>query len=144
VALAALYLGYALAPTFLQDARGFSAGYIGFLFSLSAAGTLLFRSVVIRFPAGWSFAILLGLACLGMVLLWQMPGRVGAAAAFFLLGAISTTWVVMQASIGDAVAEETRGLALGSHRVSLLRRHCPGLLAGGAALRANGRRTSCR
>jgi MFS family permease len=113
VALAALYLGYALAPTFLKDARGFSAGYIGFLFSLSAAGTLVFRSVVIRFPAGWSFAILLGLACLGMVLLWQIPGRAGAAAAFFLLGAISTTWVVMQASIGDAVAEHVRGLALG-------------------------------
>jgi predicted MFS family arabinose efflux permease len=113
VALAALYLGYALAPTFLQDARGFSAAYIGFLFSLSAAGALLFRSVVIRFPPRQSFAILLGLACIGMLLLWQLPGRVGAAAAFSLLGAISTTWVVMQASIGDAVAAETRGLALG-------------------------------
>jgi predicted MFS family arabinose efflux permease len=113
VALAALYLGYALAPTFLKDARGFSAGYIGFLFSVSAAGTLVFRSVVIRFPPGRSFAMLLGLACLGIVLLWQMPGRVGAAVAFILLGAISTTWVVMQASIGDAVAEHVRGLALG-------------------------------
>lgn len=113
VALAALYLGYALAPTFLQDARGFPPGTIGFLFSVSAAGALLFRSVAIRYPPRLSFAILLGLACLGLILLWQLPGRVGAAAAFFLLGAISTTWVVMQASIGDAVAAETRGLALG-------------------------------
>jgi predicted MFS family arabinose efflux permease len=36
-----------------------------------------------------------------------------AAAAFLLLGALSTTWVVMQASIGRSVPEHVRGLALG-------------------------------
>ncbi|HSM55809.1 MAG TPA: MFS transporter [Candidatus Sulfomarinibacteraceae bacterium] len=113
VTLPALYLGYALAPTYLKDARGFSAGYIGLLYSLSALGTLLFRSVVIKFPARQSFAILLALAGLGTVGLWQVPGPVGTAIAFVMLGAISTTWVVMQASIGRAVAENVRGLALG-------------------------------
>lgn len=113
VALLALYLGYALAPTYLEDARGFSAGYIGFLFSVSAVGTLWFRNIVIRFSPRLSFAILLGLALTGTIALWRAPGQLGTGVAFLMLGAISTTWVVMQAGIGRVVAENVRGLALG-------------------------------
>jgi MFS family permease len=113
IALTALYLGYALAPTYLEDARGFSTGFIGVLFSLSSVGTLLFRSVVIEFRPRLSFAILVGAAGLGTLGLWQAKGEVWTGAAFLLLGAISTTWVVMQTSIGRSVAEHVRGLALG-------------------------------
>jgi MFS family permease len=113
LALMALNLGFALAPTFLQDAQGFSAGFIGVLFSLSSVGMLLFRSVVIAFRPRLSFTILVGAACLGMLALWQTKGEVWTAIAFLLLGAISTTWVVMQASIGRSVPEQVRGLALG-------------------------------
>jgi MFS family permease len=113
VALTALYLGYALVPTYLEDARGFSAGFIGVLFSLSSIGTLLFRNVVIRFRPRLSFAILVSAVWLGTLGLWQAEGEVWTGAAFLLLGAISTTWVVMQASIGRSVAEHVRGLALG-------------------------------
>src|SRR6185503_18580607 len=45
--------------------------------------------------------------------LWQVHGAIGLGAAFVLLGAISATWVAMQASIGRAVAEPMQGLALG-------------------------------
>lgn len=113
IALTALYLGYALVPTYLEDARGFSAGFIGVLFSLSSVGTLLFRSVVIEFRPRLSFAILVSAVWLGTLGLWQARGEVWTGAAFLLLGAISTTWVVMQASIGRSVAEHARGFALG-------------------------------
>jgi MFS family permease len=109
----ALNLGYALAPTYLEDARGYSAGFIGILFSLSSVGTLLFRSVVIAFRPRLSLAILVAAVCLGTFGLWQTKGEVWTIVAFMLLGAISTTWVVMQASIGRSVAEHVRGLALG-------------------------------
>ena len=113
VALAALYLGFALAPTYLEDARGFSTGSIGILFSISSIGMLLFRSVVIEFRPRLSYAILLGAAWLGTIILWLSGGAVWTGVAFMLLGAISTTWIVMQASIGRAVTENVRGLALG-------------------------------
>jgi predicted MFS family arabinose efflux permease len=113
IALIALYLGFALAPTYLEDARGYTRGTIGVLFSIASAGALLFRSVVIRFRARLSFAILLLSSCLGMVMLWQTHGPAWNGAAFLLLGGISTTWVVMQASIGRVVPAHVRGLALG-------------------------------
>jgi DHA1 family bicyclomycin/chloramphenicol resistance-like MFS transporter len=113
IALVAQYLGFTLAPTFLVDARGASTGFVGLLFSLSSVGMLLSRSVVITFRPRASFAIMMGAACLGTLGLWQAPSQIWVGAAFVLLGAISTTWVVMQASIGRSVAEPVRGLALG-------------------------------
>lgn len=113
IALTALYLGYALAPTYLQDARGYSRGAIGVLFSVSSVGALVFRSVVIRLRPRLSFATLVVASCLGTVGLWQTRGDLWSGAAFLLLGAVSTTWVVMQASIGRAVSAQVRGLALG-------------------------------
>jgi MFS family permease len=113
IALTALYLGYALAPTYLEDARGYSRGAIGILYSVLSAGALLFRSVVIRFRPRLSFAILLAASLLGTLSLWRTSGAAWYGAAFLLLGAISTTWVVMQASIGRSVPEHVRGLALG-------------------------------
>jgi predicted MFS family arabinose efflux permease len=113
ITLLALYLGFTLAPTFLEDARGYSTGFIGAMFSLSSIGMLLFRSVVIHFRPRISFAILVGAAGLGTLGLWLTDGPVWIGLSFMLLGAISTTWVVMQASIGRAVPEHMRGLALG-------------------------------
>ena len=112
-AVMALYLGFILAPTYLEDAQGFSTGFIGVMFSLSSVGTLLFRNVVIKCKPRISFAVLVGAACLGTLALWQVKGQIWTGAAFVLLGAISTTWVVMQASIGRSVPEQVRGLALG-------------------------------
>jgi MFS family permease len=113
LALAAFYLGYALAPTFLEDTRGFSTSFIGLLFSLSSVGALLFRSVVIKFKPRLSFAILVSAICLGTAGLWHARGTAWNSLSFLLLGAISTSWVVMQASIGRSVAEPLRGMALG-------------------------------
>jgi MFS family permease len=112
-ALVAFNLGYALAPTYLEDARGFSTGFIGILFSISSVGMLMFRSVLIRFRPRLSYAILVGAIWLGTVGLWQAQNEVWTSAAFLLLGAISATWIVMQASIGRSVPEHMRGLALG-------------------------------
>ena len=75
--------------------------------------SIAFRSVVIRFRPRLSFAILLVASLLGTLSLWQTSGAAWYGAAFLLLGAISTTWVVMQASIGRSVPEHVRGLALG-------------------------------
>jgi predicted MFS family arabinose efflux permease len=83
------------------------------LFSIASVGALLFRSVVIRFRPRLSFAILLIASGLGTVSLCLTTGEVWNGAAFLLLGAISTTWVVMQASIGRSVPEHARGLVLG-------------------------------
>jgi MFS family permease len=113
ITLIALYVGFALVPTYLEDARGYTREAIGLLFSIASVGALLFRSVVIRFRPRVSFAILLLASGLGMVGLWQTQGMVWNGAAFLLLGGISTTWVVMQATIGRAVPEHGRGLALG-------------------------------
>ncbi len=113
ITLVALYLGYALVPTYLRDARGHSAGSIGILFSLSAVGMLLYRIVIVYLQPRSSFAVLVGLAWLGMLGLWRIRGDVGTGAVFVLLGAITATWVVMQASIGRAVPDDLRGLALG-------------------------------
>lgn len=113
IAVMALYLGFILTPTYLEDGRGFSTSFIGVMFSLSSVGTLLFRTVVIKYKPRLSFAILVGAAALGTLWLWRANGQVSTGAAFILLGAIPTTWVVMQASIGRSVPEQVRGLALG-------------------------------
>jgi MFS family permease len=112
-ALLALSVGYALAPTYLENARGFSPYAIGILFSVSSVGMLLFRSVIIKFEPRTAFAVLVAAAWLGLLALWQVRWTVGLGAAFVLLGAISATWVAMQASIGRAVPEPMQGLAFG-------------------------------
>ena len=124
-ALLALSVGYALAPTYLENARGFSPYAIGILFSLSSVGMLLFRSVIIKFEPRTSFAVLVAAAWLGLLALWQVRWTIGLGAAFVLLGAISATWVAMQASIGRAVPEPMQGLAFGLTEA---------LYAGGTAL----------
>jgi len=113
LALMAMHIGFILAPTYLEDARSTSTGLIGILFSISSVGMLLFRNVVIAFRPRLSFVILVVAACLGTLILWLTTSEVWTGAAFLLLGGISTTWVVMQASIGRSVPVHMRGLALG-------------------------------
>ncbi len=114
LALWAMHLGYVLVPTFLQAARGLSLSAIGVLFSLFSVGTLAFNLVVSRQTRpDWNVPLLVGAVGVATLMLWQsdQPWVIGA--AFVLMGALSTLWVVAQAAYGQVISAAQRGLALG-------------------------------
>jgi MFS family permease len=113
LALIALYVGYTLAPTYLQGVRGYSVGSIGALFSILSAGSLAANYVVGKVRPQWSFVVLIGAVWVGTLLLWQTDTPVLTGVAFALLGATSTMWLLTQTSFGQLVRPEQRGLALG-------------------------------
>jgi predicted MFS family arabinose efflux permease len=113
LALLTLYIGYALAPTYLEGVRGYSTGVIGFLFSILAVGSLVFNYVVGKARPQVSFVVLVGAVWVGTLLIWRTNSPLLTGAAFALLGAISTMWLPAQTSFGQLVNPQQRGLALG-------------------------------
>jgi predicted MFS family arabinose efflux permease len=111
--MVALYVGYLLAPNFLQDVRGFSLTMIGALFSIFSAGELTCNLVAGRIHPRWSFAGLLAVPWLAFLGLWQVHTQVGTGVVFFMLGGISTMWALVNAGIGRVAGAQYQGLALG-------------------------------
>jgi predicted MFS family arabinose efflux permease len=111
--LMALYVGYTLAPTYLQGVRGYSVGSIGALFSILSAGSLVANYVVGKVRPQWSFVVLIGAIWVGTFLIWQTDNTVLTVIAFALLGATSTMWLLAQTSFGQLIRPEQRGVALG-------------------------------
>jgi len=111
--LVALYVGYSLAPNFLQDVRGFSLATIGVLFSIVSVGGLAGNIVVGRLCPRWSFGGLLVVIWLAFLGLWQVGTLAGTGVAFFMFGGISTMWALVTAGIGRAAGPRHQGLALG-------------------------------
>ncbi|MBX3063622.1 MAG: MFS transporter [Anaerolineae bacterium] len=111
--LVALYLGYALAPTYLEMMRGYSTADIGFLFSILSLGSLGFNIIVRRTRSQVSFVVLIVAIWVGTLLIWLTKNALVMTLAFALLGAISTMWLLAQSSFGQIVKPQQRGLALG-------------------------------
>ncbi len=109
----ALYTGYMLLPSFLQETRGISLATLGFLFTVSYVGAVVFNLIVARTSPRWSFVGLLVLSWLAYFALWQTTKVGWAGLAMFLLGAIPATWIVMNAGIVQVVRDRNQGQAFG-------------------------------
>lgn len=109
----ALYIGYALIPTYLEGVRDFSVGVIGTLFSVLSLGSLAANYVVGKLRPRLSFIVLIGVVWLGTLLVWQTGNAVLVSLAFVFLGATSSLWLLAQAAVGHVIAPSQRGLALG-------------------------------
>jgi MFS family permease len=108
-----LYVGHMLLPSFLQETRGFSLATIGFLFTVSSLGAVVWNLVAGRQGPRWSFVGLLVLAWLSYLALWRTAALWPSAVAMFLLGALPALWIVMNASIVQIVGERDQGQAFG-------------------------------
>lgn len=111
--LVAMYVGYALAPTYLEDMRGYTVGVIGALFSAVSVGSLVFNYVVGKARPQVSFIVLIGAVWLGTLIIWLTRNAALIGLAFALLGAISTMWLLAQTTFGQLVSPQQRGFALG-------------------------------
>jgi MFS family permease len=111
--LLTLYVGYVLAPTYLEGVRDYSTGAIGILFSILSLGSLGFNYVVGKAQPQVSFVVLIGAVWAGTLLVWQTGSPLLTGVAFALLGAISTMWLLAQTTFGQAVKPQQRGAALG-------------------------------
>ncbi len=109
----ALYLGYALVPTYLESVRGYSVGVIGTLFSVLSVGSLAANYVVGILRPRLSFAVLIVAVWLGTLAIWQTGNLVLVGVAFTLIGATSSMWLLAQTAVGESVSPSQRGLALG-------------------------------
>jgi predicted MFS family arabinose efflux permease len=113
VALVTLYVGYVLVPNYLQQVRGYTESLVGVLFSVLYMGTVAYNALTGRVSPRVGFAAVLLGPWLAMLVLWQIPSLPATCVAFALLGGISTTWPLMQASIDRVVEPDKRGMALG-------------------------------
>jgi predicted MFS family arabinose efflux permease len=111
--LLVLYVGFVLAPNYLQDVRGFSLATIGILFSILAVGEFLGMLAVGRLPPRWSTAGLLLAVWVALLGIWQVRSLVGMSAAFFLLSGVSTMWAVVNAGVGRIADPRYQALASG-------------------------------
>jgi predicted MFS family arabinose efflux permease len=109
----AQYIGFTLIPNYLEDTRGFSQGTIGILFSVSFMGTLGFNLIIERLRPRQGFLLLMTVSFVAFLILWGLTTSLWAWVALFLLGSISTMWIVKIASIGRVVDEDVQGLAFG-------------------------------
>ncbi len=109
----ALYTGYMLLPSFLQETRGISLATIGFLFTVSYVGAVVFNLIAARTSPRWSFVGLLVLSWLAYFALWQTAEVGWAGVAMFLLGAIPAIWIVTNTGIVQVVKEQNQGQAFG-------------------------------
>ncbi len=107
-------LALALAPNYLQEVRGFTLGSIGLLFSLMSLGTVLINLAVGRLPPRWNYPLVLGIAWLAVLGIWQAQGLPLAGLAFTGLGAVWTARTLGTAGIAGVVPPHDRGLAFGT------------------------------
>ena len=113
LATIAMFVGQLLLPNFLHEMRGFSLATIGVLFSIFSVGAVACNLVVGRSRPKWTFVGLLAVIWLAYYALLQTTGVGPAVVGLFLLGAISSTWVVMSAGISRVVKERNQGQAFG-------------------------------
>jgi MFS family permease len=106
-------VGFFLVQNFLHEARGFSLGRIGLLYSILSIGTVVANLILGRINPRRSFALLLVAIWLAMVGAWQVHTLAVAGAAFFLMGAIYTMRTLAAAGIALIVPRQDHGLSFG-------------------------------
>lgn len=113
IVMLTLYIGHMLLPTYFEGVRSYTTSAIGLLFSLLSIGSLFFNYVVSRLRPQWSFVVLVSAVWLGIFLIWQTDYPALMGLAFLLQGALSSFWLLSQATYGQSVTPEQRGSALG-------------------------------
>lgn len=106
-------LGFALAPNFLQQARGFTEEQIGLLFSLASLGTIVVNLLIGHTSRRWSYALVLLIILLAMLGLYQFSSLPLTAVSFMGLGAVWSTRTLATSGISTVVNPRNRGLAFG-------------------------------
>jgi DHA1 family tetracycline resistance protein-like MFS transporter len=106
-----LYMGYPLAQNFLQDVRLFSFSQIGFLFSMSAVGTIASNLLLGRASPRWGFVGLMITVWAALLGIWRLTSLGGLSVAFFCLGTIFTARILATAGIARVVGPQQRGMA---------------------------------
>jgi predicted MFS family arabinose efflux permease len=109
-----LYVGYALAPNFLEDTRRLHLNTIGLLYSVGYAGTVVCNLLVGRLKPRWGYAALLLTTWIGLAILGGMSGPLWSGAALFLMGGIYTMRAMIMAGTGHVFDESERDMALGA------------------------------
>jgi MFS family permease len=106
-----MYLGMALTPNYLQNARGISIEQIGWLGSAAALGMVAINALVGRWKARPSFLLSQGLV-LGQTLLLWFGNSIGwFAFAFFLRGGFSGARSAVVSQAGQVVLDREMGVA---------------------------------
>lgn len=108
-----LYVGHMLLPTYFEGVRGYTTSTIGLLFSILAVGSLFFNYVVGKLRPRLSFIVLVGAVWVGIFLIWRTDNSLLMGVAFFMQGALSSFWLLSQATYGQLVTPQQRGSALG-------------------------------
>jgi MFS family permease len=106
-------IGYALVPNFLKEVRGFDQSGIGFLFSISFAGTFAFNIILEKVRPRKGFLLLMVFPWIAMVFIWLFASPFWVWLAFFLLGGTTAMWLIKMASVGRVVSKDIQGLAFG-------------------------------
>lgn len=112
-----LSLGFMLAPSFLQDARGLSVGVVGGLGAALAAGSAFWSVLLGRYPSRPALFAAISLVMLALFGLLMAPvGLVGLPliiGAYFLLGAYSATRTLALGVVSDHTPVHQRGQSFG-------------------------------
>jgi DHA1 family bicyclomycin/chloramphenicol resistance-like MFS transporter len=108
-----LYIGYTLAPNYLEDTLGFSSGTIGTLFSLFSLGTFLANILIARVKPKLAGVVLLVGVWLALLGLWGLRAVVPIGFIFIPFGGLIAVWVLKTADIERAVPAQNLGLAFG-------------------------------
>ncbi len=108
-----LYIGHMLLPTYFEGVRGYTTSMIGLLVSILAVGSLFFNYVVGKLRPRLSFIVLVGAVWVGIFLIWRTDNPLLIGVAFFMQGALSSFWLLSQATCGQLVTPQQRGSALG-------------------------------
>ena len=108
-----LYVGYMLAPNYLEDTLGFSSGTIGILFSLFSLGTFLANILIARVKSKLAGVVLLVGVWLALLGLWGLRAVVPIGFVFIPFGGLIAFWVLKTADIGRVVQAQNQGLAFG-------------------------------
>jgi predicted MFS family arabinose efflux permease len=118
-AIASIYVGFALAPNFLNEVRGYSYGWVGAFFSLLSAGTVTWNLALGQVQSRWSISLALGMLWAAMLLLLQVGLAPVVGLAFMLLGSFYTLRSLTSAAISHVVPGAQRGLAFGVAETTL-------------------------
>jgi predicted MFS family arabinose efflux permease len=108
-----LYVGYMLAPNYLEDTLGFSSGMVGTLFSLFSLGTFLANILIERVKPKLAGVVLLVGVWLALLGLWGLRAVVPIGFVFLPFGGLIAVWVLKTADIGRVVQAGNQGLAFG-------------------------------
>ena len=109
----AMYLPQPLSPNFLQNQHQLSLSMIGWLYSISGVGIVVFNLTLGQLDARLGF--LLGQLAVGLfsILMWQGQGVTAFAVAYFLVGGFRTARILATAQVRALIHSADMGLGYG-------------------------------